>query len=75
MLLELKIEELRKDVSTLASKSGGTKESQNLKAMIKKLNEEIAHYQKSSPAHKLAQGKIKMLEKELTDLRSKYQKS
>lgn len=70
MLLEIKIDELRKDISKLCSKSTGSKEAQNLKAMIKKLNDEVAHFQKANPTHKLAQGKIKMLEKENNDLKA-----
>ena len=65
MMLELKIEELRNDMSKICDqkKIGKGNEIGNLKSMIKKLNDEIKIHEKSSNMYKLSQGKIKMQEK------------
>jgi hypothetical protein len=49
----------------MCSTQNKQKDIQNLKEIIKKLNEEIAVYQKTNPSFKVSQGKIKMMEHEI----------
>lgn len=71
MLLELKIKELREDVAALCRES----DEKTYKGMVRKLNEEIKRLENKNSEQKVANGKTTMLEKQLKELRSKYDQS
>lgn len=43
--------------------------------MVKKLNSEVKMHEKVNTSYKLSQGRIKMLEKELAEVRENYRTS
>lgn len=71
MMLELKIQELRATISKICAgkdenskdRGNSSKQVQNLREVVKKLNDQIINDKKNSMVTKLNQGKIKILEK------------
>lgn len=68
MLLELKIKELREDIAKLCSGP----DDKSYKAMVRKLNEEIKRLELKNSEKKVSNSKLLLLEKQLQEVRKKY---
>ncbi|CAM6005146.1 unnamed protein product [Sphagnum balticum] len=71
MLLELKIQELRGDITVLTSGEGES----SYKGMVRKLNEELKRSEARTAQQKASHGKCLMLEKQVAELKSKLDSS
>lgn len=71
MLLELKIKELRNDIATLCNSN----DEKSYKSMVRKLNDEIKRLESRNAEQKVANGKTIILEKQINELRVKYEES
>jgi hypothetical protein len=69
MLLELKIKELRNDISTLTNSD----DDKTYKSMVRKLNDECKKMENRLSEQKVSNGKTVILEKQLKELRNKYE--
>lgn len=67
----MKIKELREDVAALCKES----DEKTYKGMVRKLNEEIKRLENRNSEQKVTNGKATMLEKQLREMRSKYDQS
>ena len=68
MMLELKIKELRNDISSLCQGA----DEKSYKTMVRKLNEEVKRLEDHKGEKKISGAKMISLEKQLQEMKKKY---
>lgn len=69
MVLELKIKQLREDITILS----GSTDQKSLKGIVRKLNEEVKKIEGKYSEQKISKSKLVLVEKQVKEWREKYQ--